>query len=781
MTDVQSHSTRVLSAALWYAEHYGWAIVPGFLDEFGRKRPWLQGWSENASFDPDIVRNWWATNPESLVGLCCGMSNVIVVDVDVHDELKNGYESLELMLRSINRTQEWFDGLTVVSRSGGGGKHYIFKAPDGIDLTKRKLAWKPGIDVLIGGSFVVLPPSPHPSGTNYAWEVSPEERAVAEVPGELIQLLLRDTDAINLEERANAGHYADILEQGSGSGERNNDLIRLIGWLRRRIGDTPDDHVEIRRQIEEWRDKCDPPYRGPAEDDEFERTWQSGLRMEHAPFVDWYRDALENAGFEGETTRDLSLWMEPRIGALVRRDQAGEIFLWNGKRWIRDDERRVASYGMLDSRWGIIDAFQRDTDSVVQQLALAGQTRPANLLKTWSAKMRERAPMIDALRMVVGRQEVTLNSEWDPDPSVLHCTNGVLDLTNGTLMPHEPGRKNRALCPTAWNPTAKKPNAWLKLLDYMLPGEYEMQRYLLAALGFSLWGDNHQKALFVIHGHANNGKSTLLQTFMRMLGIVEEAKTVSYAGLIDKKVMAETKGEQHPAGLADALLKRVGVLSGEWGMNDKLNLEVIKAITGDDMLNARFMREDFQMMRPKVTPWIATNHELLLREFDSSIRARLKLINLHGVIPEAERKPSYTIRAELEAEAEGFLRVIVEEMLKARALGGLKAIEPQSLRDAVAASLDDQDVATAWIQSRLIDMRAESPDVDPAQLAKERGLSIADMHEDFCTHAFGVSAASLAMRLKAAFDIRPSEVPQMLRNGVRSKYYPLRWRTEQDA
>lgn len=770
-----TNSERVLASALWYAERYGFHIVPGFLDEFGRKRPWLSGWSERASVDADEIRSWWAARPDSLVGLCCGQSNVIVVDIDVHGDGPNGYESLYMMLREYGKDEAWFDSLTVVSRSGGGGKHCIFKAPDGIDLTKRKISWRPGIDILIGGSFVVLPPSQHPSGTNYAWEVSPEDRAVGELPPELVQDLLKSTDAINPEERVNSQAFELLLENGSGAGERNNDLIRLIGWMRRRIGDTPEDHVRIREKLEQWRDRCDPPYRGRSEDDEFERTWQSGLRLPHVEFVDWFQDALANAGFDGETTRDLSLWMEPRIGGLIRRDSAGEIFLWDGKKWVIDDPKHITSYGMLDSRWNVIDAFQRDTDSAAAQLELAGQTRPANRLRGWSAKMRERAPMIDALRMVAGRQDVVRDADWDPHPNLFHCQNGVLDLTNGQLLPHAPSFMNRAIAPISWNPAARKPLAWMRLLDYMLPGDHETQRYVLAALGFSLWGDNHQKALFVLHGDANNGKSTLLQSFLRIAGIAQERKTVAYGGLIEKKVMAESKSDQHPAGLADALLKRIGVLSGEWGSNDKLNLELVKAITGDDMLSARFMREDFAVFSPKVTPWIATNHMLQLREFDSSIRARLKLIELSGVIPETDRKPSHAVRGELEKEGEAILNLVVQEMLKARTEGGLAAIEPASLKAAVEEAVDVQDTVLAWANMRLspvCDLASGAAWVD---LARDTGLSFSELVNDFEMRFHPINRNAFGQRLCKILKISSRELPKKLMNGVRDRYYPVMW------
>ena len=766
---------RVLASAIWYAQRYGFAIVPGFIDEFGRKRPWLAGWSERASFDEDEIRSWWQARPDSLVGLCCGQSNVIVVDVDVHGDGPNGYESLWMMLREYGKDEEWFNSLTVVSRSGGGGRHYIFRAPEGIDLTKRKISWRPGIDILIGGSFVVLPPSPHPSGTEYAWEASPEDRAIGDLPSELVQDLLKSTDAINPEERVNAQAYEQLLEHGSGTGNRNNDLIRLIGWMRRRIGDTPADHERIRERLEQWRDRCDPPYRGPAEDDEFERTWQSGLRLPHVGFVDWFQDALANAGFDGETTRDLSLWMEPRIGALVRRDSAGEIFLWDSKKWVIDDPKHMTSYGMLDSRWMVIDAFQRDTDSAAAQLEMAGQTRPANRLRAWSAKMRERAPMIDALRMVAGRQEVTRDGDWDPHPHLFHVQNGALDLHNGQLLPHDPAFMNRAIAPIAWNPTARTPTAWMKLLNYMLPDEIDTQRYLLAALGFSLWGDNHQKALFVLHGDANNGKSTLLQTFIDVIGVPRERKTVGYAGLIEKKVLAEARGDQHPAGLADALLKRVGVLSGEWGSSDKLNLELVKAITGDDMLSARFMREDFAVFLPKVTPWIATNHMLQLREFDQSIRARLKLIELPGVIAEADRRPSHQVRAELKAEAEQILNAVVQEMLKAREAGGLAAIEPPSLRQAVEDAIDVQDTVLAWANMRLSPLCDLASGAAWEALARDMGLPFSVLVQDFEMRFHPINRNQFAQRLCKILGVKAKDCPLRLENGMRERRYPVRW------
>ncbi len=77
---------------------------------------------------------------------------------------------------------------TVMSRTGGGGFHLLYKyAGVPIHNSAKKLA--PFTDVPGDGGFAVLPPSIHPSGNSYEWLTSPEDNAIAEVPELLLKQL----------------------------------------------------------------------------------------------------------------------------------------------------------------------------------------------------------------------------------------------------------------------------------------------------------------------------------------------------------------------------------------------------------------------------------------------------------------------------------------------------------------------------------------------------------------------------------------------------------------
>ena len=79
----------LLSAALWFAAR-GWRVFPLAP---GSKRPAVEAWETAATIDPDSIRATWTTgtspagraggNPRYNIGIACGPSGLIVIDLDV--------------------------------------------------------------------------------------------------------------------------------------------------------------------------------------------------------------------------------------------------------------------------------------------------------------------------------------------------------------------------------------------------------------------------------------------------------------------------------------------------------------------------------------------------------------------------------------------------------------------------------------------------------------------------------------------------------------------------
>lgn len=165
----------MIEAALGYAEQ-GFFVIPlHTIDEAGRctcrerggcarpgKHPdgrLVRNGAHGASKYPRSIERWWAQRPLANIGIVCGPSGLIVLDVDPRN---GGVPSFE-RLRDERGVPE-----TLVARSGGHelGQHHIFRAPDRVaDLNEVNLD---GIDVLNGMKHFVASPSLHVSGRRYS-------------------------------------------------------------------------------------------------------------------------------------------------------------------------------------------------------------------------------------------------------------------------------------------------------------------------------------------------------------------------------------------------------------------------------------------------------------------------------------------------------------------------------------------------------------------------------------------------------------------------------------
>jgi RecA-family ATPase len=112
------------------------------------------------------------------VGLVTGTisNNIFAVDVDC-GEGKQGDESIQA-LQVLN------DDLppTMETKTGGGGRHYYYRAPKGMLITTGKNVLGAGVDVRGEGGFLVAGGSTHASGGVYVCDFAP----IADAPGWLL-------------------------------------------------------------------------------------------------------------------------------------------------------------------------------------------------------------------------------------------------------------------------------------------------------------------------------------------------------------------------------------------------------------------------------------------------------------------------------------------------------------------------------------------------------------------------------------------------------------------
>lgn len=186
------------------------------------KHPRGDAWQEKATSDLDTIQTWAERHkPTNWGALADGF---VIIDIDPK---KGGFESL--------REFEHLLTPTLTQNTGSGGRHYVYRLPDGVSLGNGKIAWKPGIDVLVGNRQFVVAPSRHVSGGLYGWVDL--DVPVVELPqGVLAELLAARGSTGGGSIQVGDFNLSNILA-GLPQGERDAGLFRYACWLRRMFRD----------------------------------------------------------------------------------------------------------------------------------------------------------------------------------------------------------------------------------------------------------------------------------------------------------------------------------------------------------------------------------------------------------------------------------------------------------------------------------------------------------------------------------------------------------------
>ena len=175
---------------------------------------------KDATVDLDVIRQWWHANPNYNVAIATGAaSRIFVIDIDGLDA--------EIELRKLEAEYGTLPASVEVITARG--RHVYFQQPaQEIRNSASKIA--PGIDVRGDGGYVLVPPSIHPSGRQYAWSVD-TGNSVADAPA---WLLTRANGGNSGKLPTPAAEWQSLVRDGVSEGSRNDNLTRLAGYLLRR-------------------------------------------------------------------------------------------------------------------------------------------------------------------------------------------------------------------------------------------------------------------------------------------------------------------------------------------------------------------------------------------------------------------------------------------------------------------------------------------------------------------------------------------------------------------
>ena len=263
-------NTRMLDAALEYAA-LNWHIVPLWepagpdtcscpngsnpdpelrCSSVGKHPRTMHGLSD-ATTDVDTITRWWAQWPKANIGVNCGKSGLIVIDIDPrHGGDEDWRDCQERYGQDITAT--------VTAITGGGGEHYVFTAPQGYSVGNISNSDRyvgplgRGVDVRASGGYFVAPPSRHASGKRYEWDASPFDTKPARVPLPLLEVLSTPPSQNGNKEPISAARILEGVQEGG----RDWALFQLASKLR--YADVPIDMAYY--LIEQAALNCKPPF-----------------------------------------------------------------------------------------------------------------------------------------------------------------------------------------------------------------------------------------------------------------------------------------------------------------------------------------------------------------------------------------------------------------------------------------------------------------------------------------------------------------------------------------
>ncbi len=139
----------------------GWQVFP-----CKGKQPITSDGFKGASADPAKVATWWQANPTANVGWALP-AGWFALDVDP----RHGGDASLLALQREHEPLPW----TLRAHTGGGGEHWIYRVPAGVEI-RQMAGFRPGLDTRLGGrGYLLVCPSVHPeTGKPYRWYATVE-------------------------------------------------------------------------------------------------------------------------------------------------------------------------------------------------------------------------------------------------------------------------------------------------------------------------------------------------------------------------------------------------------------------------------------------------------------------------------------------------------------------------------------------------------------------------------------------------------------------------------
>jgi len=540
------------------------------------------------------------------------------------------------------------EGLAPHVRTPRGGSHYYFKHPG--YAVKTVAGILPKIDIRGDGGFVNVIGTNPKTGGEYSVEIMPAPESMYPWDRMPMEILT----AINGSKPASSKSMPGTQKASIAEGERNSTLTSLAGSMRRRAMSA--EAIESALLVEN-NERCQPP----LDDEEVRKIVESVCK--YKPTEDVHLTDATNA----------ELLAELHGGELRYDYKRGRWLRWSGYYWRPDKDGEVSRLAIEAARTRLVRA------AAIEDLPLKKR------VTSWAINSENRAK-VDAC-LSLAKRILPFADEgvsWDRQTMLLGAENGVIDLRTGKLRPGKPEDRITMSVGFNFDPEAKCPR-WERFLDEVFD-EAVLIDWLWRVLGYTISGDTTEHILMMGYGEGANGKSRFCNAILNALGDYAYSSPFSTFSLPEPSSTND---------LAAIELKRF-VTSSETNAGTRLNIQRIKAISGEDPMTARYLYREFETFVPQLKLWLFVNHKPEIDDDTVATWRRVRLIPFTQTF--IKEKADNRLGEKLRAEAQGILAWLVQGCLEWQKRG--LAPVPECIRQATGEYRKQTDPIMSFLEVR---------------------------------------------------------------------------------
>ena len=485
-------------------------------------------------------------------------------------------------------------------------------------------------------------------------------------------------------EEAEAYFYAgdktvdELLPAPITAGNRNAKLSQKAGCLIKRYGDT----TESQQMFQVEAARCVPP----LTEQELASIWNSAKKFgerlaERDDYIPPEQFGAPQDYLKRIKPEDNKLYPWTELGA-------GQLFADFYKDILRYVPARKSWYYYENGVWqpdmGSLKAMEY-CKALAKQLTIYcfsiedehRQEEYAKFCHRWQTRKMRETILRDAQSVYCIDME-----EFDSDPYIFNCKNGTLYLRTMQFTPHSPDDKLTKISNVEYDPDARC-ERFETFVDEITCGDQEKAKFLQKVLGYGLSGDTRFECMFIFYGATTrNGKGTLCESVLKVIGsygCTARAETIGVKPVANSQMPSEDVARL-------AGVRFVNISEPDRGL--RLDAALVKSMTGNDTLNARFLHENSFDFKPQFKMYINTNYRPTISDMTLFSSNRIVVITFDRHFEESEQDKNLKSLFVQPSSQSAILNWLLEgyHMLREE---GLQI--PQSVREAIEDYKNDSD------------------------------------------------------------------------------------------